>query len=104
MKSNFHLLFYLRKQKNFKGGPMAIYMRITVNGKRADMSAGRECDPTKWNSQAGRAIGTKEETRALNNYLDSLQTKVRDAHQVLTLVCRLMCLAGNYVVNDLKRT
>jgi len=83
MKSNFHLLFYLRKQKNFKGGPMAIYMRITVNGKRADMSAGRECDPTKWNSQAGRAIGTKEETRALNNYLDSLQTKIRNAHQAL---------------------
>ena len=44
---------------------MAIYMRITVNGKRADMSAGRECDPAKWNSQAGRAIGTKEEARAL---------------------------------------
>jgi len=83
MKSNFHLLFYLRKQKNFKGGPMAIYMRITVNGKRADMSAGRECDPAKWNSQAGRAIGTKEETRALNNYMDSLQTKVRNAHQAL---------------------
>jgi site-specific recombinase XerD len=83
MKSNFHLLFYLRKQKNFKGGPMAIYMRITVSGKRADMSAGRECDPAKWNSQAGRAIGTKEETRALNNYLDSLQTKVRNAHQTL---------------------
>ena len=62
---------------------MAIYMRITVNGKRADMSAGRECDPAKWNSQAGRAIGTKEETRALNNYLDSLQTKVRNAHQTL---------------------
>ena len=77
------MLFYLRKQKNFKGGPMAIYMRITVNGKRADMSAGRECDPAKWNSQAGRAIGTKEETRALNNYLDSLQTKVRNAHQTL---------------------
>src|ERR1700749_4687235 len=83
MKSNFHLLFYLRKQKNYKGGSMAIYMRITVNGKRADMSAGRECDPVKWNSHAGRAIGTKEEIKSLNNYLDSLQTKVRNAHQVL---------------------
>jgi integrase len=83
MRSNFHLLFYLRKQKNFKGGSMAIYMRITVNGKRADMSAGRECDPAKWNGHAGRAIGTKEETRALNNYLDSLQTKIRNAHQTL---------------------
>lgn len=63
---------------------MAIYMRITVNGKRADMSAGRECDPAKWNSRAGRANGTKEEIMSLNNYLDSLQTKVRNAHQVLT--------------------
>jgi hypothetical protein len=42
-------------------------MRITVNGKRADMSAGRECDPTKWNGHAGRATGTKEEIKSLNN-------------------------------------
>ena len=83
MKSNFHLLFYIRKQKNYKGGAMPIYMRITVNGKRADMSAGRECEPVKWNSHAGRAIGTKEEIKSLNNYLDSLQSKVRDAHQAL---------------------
>ncbi|QEM06653.1 site-specific integrase [Mucilaginibacter rubeus] len=83
MKSNFHLLFYIRKQKNYKGGAMPIYMRITVSGKRADMSAGRECEPVKWNSHAGRAIGTKEEIKSLNNYLDSLQSKVRDAHQAL---------------------
>ncbi|HEY2583242.1 MAG TPA: site-specific integrase [Mucilaginibacter sp.] len=83
MKSNFHLLFYLRKQKNYKNGPMAIYMRITVDGKRKDMSTGRECEPAKWSSQAGRAIGQKEEIKSLNNYLDSLQTKVRNAHQVL---------------------
>ena len=83
MKSNFHLLFYIRKQKNYKGGAMPIYMRITVNGKRADMSAGRECEPVKWNSHAGRAIGTKEEIKSLNNYLDSLQSKVRDAQQAL---------------------
>ncbi|TFF39330.1 Arm DNA-binding domain-containing protein [Mucilaginibacter psychrotolerans] len=80
MKSNFHLLFYIRKQKNYKGSTMPIYMRITVNGKRADMSAGRDCDPTKWNSHSGRGIGTKEEIKALNNYLDSLQTKLQNAH------------------------
>lgn len=62
---------------------MAIYMRITVNGKRAEVSVGRECEATKWNSSAGRAIGTKEEVKMLNNYLDSLQGKVRTAHQVL---------------------
>ena len=83
MKSNFNLLFYIRKQKNYKGGAMPIYMRITVNGKRADLSAGRECELAKWNSQAGRANGTKEETKSLNNYLDCLQSKIRDAHKLL---------------------
>lgn len=62
---------------------MPIYMRITVSGKRADISVGRDCDPAKWNKHAGRAIGTKEEIKSLNNYLDSLQTKLRNAHQVL---------------------
>jgi site-specific recombinase XerD len=81
--SNFHLLFYIRKQKNYKGGAMPIYMRITVSGKRVDISVGRDCDPVKWNNHAGRAIGTKEEIKALNNYLDSLQTKLRNAHQTL---------------------
>jgi len=49
---------------------MPIYMCITVNGKRADMSAGRDCDPAKWNSHSGRAIGTKEEIKSLNNLPD----------------------------------
>ncbi|WP_255367045.1 Arm DNA-binding domain-containing protein [Mucilaginibacter sp. OK268] len=55
----------MRKQKNYKRGPMAVYMRITVNGKRVDMSAGHECDPSKWNSHAGRAISTKEENHRM---------------------------------------
>ncbi|MFF5382056.1 Arm DNA-binding domain-containing protein [Pedobacter suwonensis] len=83
MKGNFHLLYYLRKQKVYKGGPRAIYMRITVDGKRAEMSIGRECESDKWNSSAGRAIGTKENVRTLNSYLDSLQSKMRMAHQAL---------------------
>ncbi|MDR3694792.1 Arm DNA-binding domain-containing protein [Mucilaginibacter sp.] len=84
MKSNFHLLFYIRKQKNYKGGAMPIYMCITVNGKRVDMSAGRDCEPAKWNSHAGQATGTRAEIKSLNNCPDSLQTKLRNAH--LTLI------------------
>jgi site-specific recombinase XerD len=83
MNANFSLLFYLKKQKNYENGPVAIYMRITVNGKRSEVSAGRECEPSKWNSHAGRAIGTKEDIKALNCYLDSLQNKVKNAHQIL---------------------
>lgn len=83
MRGNYNLLFYLRKQKSYKAGPIAIYMRITVSGKRAEMSTGRTIDPERWNGRSGRCIGTKEDARTLNAYLDSLQNKVSAAHQVL---------------------
>jgi hypothetical protein len=83
MKTNFSLLFYLKKQKGYASGPMSVYMRITVNGKRAEVSAGRDCEPSGLNNHSGRGICTKSEVRALNIYLDTLQAKVMNAHQQL---------------------
>ena len=75
MKTNFSLLFYLKKPKNHQNGLVPIYLRITVNGKRAETSTGRECEPTLWNSTAGRFKGTKEEIKSFNAYLDNLQPR-----------------------------
>ncbi|WP_325386321.1 hypothetical protein, partial [Mucilaginibacter sp.] len=36
MKTNFSLLFYLKKPKNYQAGLVPIYLRITVNGKRSE--------------------------------------------------------------------
>jgi site-specific recombinase XerD len=84
MKINFSLLFYMKKQKNYQSGTSPIYLRITVNGRRSEVTTGRECLHSRWNTQAGRANGTKEETRALNAYLDDLQKKIYEAHRQLT--------------------
>jgi integrase len=84
MKTKFSLLFYIRKPKNYISGPMPVWVRITVSGKRAETPSGRECDPTRWNASAGRANGTKEEVRTFNAYLDDLQSKVYEAHRQLT--------------------
>ncbi|MGO4875580.1 Arm DNA-binding domain-containing protein [Pedobacter psychrotolerans] len=54
MKTNFSLLFYLKKQRNYRGGHVPVYLRITVGGKRAEMTNGLECDPVKWNAKSGR--------------------------------------------------
>jgi site-specific recombinase XerD len=83
MKTNFSLLFYMKKQKNYQSGSAPIYIRITVNGKRSETTTGRECEPSRWNAGAGRANGTKEDTRAFNAFLDDLQTKVYQAHRLL---------------------
>ncbi|WP_113652767.1 site-specific integrase [Pedobacter namyangjuensis] len=81
MKTNFSLLFYLKKQKNYVSGNVPIYMRITVEGNRAEMATNRDCDPKRWNAKGGRAVGTKEDVRMLNTHLDQLQNAVYFAHQ-----------------------
>lgn len=83
MSRRFNLLFYLKKRNNYEGGPIPIYMRLSVAGKRTEFTTQREWDPAKWNSQAGRATGTKEIARELNAYLDILQTKVYEAQRKL---------------------
>ncbi|MES2652240.1 MAG: phage integrase SAM-like domain and Arm DNA-binding domain-containing protein [Bacteroidota bacterium] len=73
----------MKKQKNYTKGVAPIYIRITVNGKRAESANGRSCEPDRWNSKSGRSIGTKEDSRSLNSFLDQLQNMVYDAHDEL---------------------
>lgn len=55
----------MKKQKNYQSGSAPIYLRITVEGKRAEIATGRQCDPQRWNSKSGGATGTKEDVKAL---------------------------------------
>jgi len=84
MKTNFSLLFYMKKQKNYQNGDAPIYLRITVAGKRAEITTGRECEPERWNAKTGRMTGTKDEVKSFNSYLDNLQAMIYQAHQTLT--------------------
>lgn len=79
----FSLLFRLKKPRGYEKGNMLVYMRITVDNERTEMSVNREFDPARWNKRAGRATGTKEDARALNAYLDTLQVKVYEVHREL---------------------
>jgi integrase len=79
LEKSLGLLFYLKKPKDYTAGPVLIYLRITVNGVPKEMSTKRLCDPEKWNGKANRAIGNKEDIKALNAYLDVLQNQVYDA-------------------------
>ena len=62
---------------------MPIYLRITVDGIAKEISTCRQCDPDRWNTNAGRYNATKEDAKLLNAYLDTLQTKVYEAKRQL---------------------
>ena len=77
------MLFYLKKPRNYKNGPVPVYLRITVEGRRSELTTGREIEPARWNAKAGRANGTREDVRTFNAYLDSFQYRVYEAHRSL---------------------
>ena len=83
VSKTFTLLFRLKRPTHYVKGPQPIYLRLTVDGKRVEVSVQRECDPAKWNSTTGRALGTKEDIKILNAYLDTLQRKVYEVYQTL---------------------
>jgi hypothetical protein len=85
MRTQVNLLFYLKKRATYKNGPVIIYLRFTVEGQRAEVSTGKTCEPARWNVQAGRANGTKEDVRVLNMYLDTLQAKAQELHNIMTI-------------------
>ena len=84
MKTNFSMLFYTKKQRNYKSALAPIYLRITVDGKRSEVTTGRECDPVKWNNKSGRAFGTKEDIKSFDAFLDNIQAKVYEACRYLS--------------------
>lgn len=79
MKANnsFSILFYLRTSNLDKKGMSTIFLRITVDGKRAELSLKRKVKPNTWCSISNRVIGRSPKVNEINNYLDELRICVR---------------------------
>lgn len=83
LEKSFTILFYQKRRPNYVNGHIAIYLRITVDGIPKELSVKRSWDPIRWNKLTCRAIGTKEDARSMNEFLDLLQSKVYDARRKL---------------------
>ncbi len=83
MNKTFGLLFYLKKSKVDSQGKAPIYLRITVDGKRSEITTKRYLESNRWSNEANRAIGRTEDIRELNAYLDILTAKVYRHHKDL---------------------
>jgi len=83
MKNTFSVLFYPKRRHNDLALEAFVYMRITVNGRRSELSINRKVNVSKWNQKAEKLSGTKEEVKDFNNYLDALRNKIYAIHQQL---------------------
>ena len=82
-------------------------MRITIEGKKADISSKRYIELQKWDNKVQKAIGNSQETKTLNVYLKTLEQRVYDYHyQMLkeeNIVTGLPVIAFNFSFIFLKQ-
>ncbi len=77
-----NILFYVKKTKKNRAGEAPIYLRITVNGQRAEMSVGRSVGPNEWDNRTHRVKGKSEKVRLINNYLDELENNLNRIYNI----------------------
>ncbi|WP_026707150.1 Arm DNA-binding domain-containing protein [Flavobacterium frigidarium] len=55
-----------------------IYLRITVDGIPKETSTKRKWDISRWDQKLERAIGTKEDAKSIDMFLESLAMKINE--------------------------
>lgn len=77
LENSFGLLFILKTPRN-ESNIRTIYFRVTINGIPKEASTRRQWDIERWSRKTQRAVGTKEDAKSLNFFLDSLTKKIHD--------------------------
>ncbi|HEY4966963.1 MAG TPA: Arm DNA-binding domain-containing protein, partial [Puia sp.] len=73
MDTRLSVLFHGKRTKSQNASLLAIYLRVTIDGQRMEISTKRTIEKDKWSSISGKAKGNLEEARSLNAYLDLLR-------------------------------
>ena len=84
-RTTFGLLFYIRRDKTNKKGEAPVFMRLTINGERADASIKRFIEPHAWNSAKGKANEKSRGGKDLNLYLNAISANILQIQRDLEL-------------------
>lgn len=81
MQNLLSILFYVRRSKDKSATHATVYVRITYNGKRAELSTFRKVPLSKWNSKANKVSGTSSEAKQVNRNLDIIKNQIYEIYQ-----------------------
>lgn len=82
-RSTFSVYFYLKKHRTNSDGEIPIYLRISVNTQRAEMSMHMSIDEKSWNASSGRAIGSAKKIKEINSFLESARSTMFEHYKYL---------------------
>ncbi|MFA9390544.1 MAG: site-specific integrase [Prolixibacteraceae bacterium] len=88
--------FQMKKRKMKTNGEVPIYLRITVNSKRFEVSAKKSVLVDQWNSKQQVVKGRSEEARVTNRHLELLKSQINQHHTYL------LSLGQPFSITDFK--
>jgi Arm domain-containing DNA-binding protein len=83
MNKSFGLLFYVKRSKMTPDGTVPVYLRITIDGERIEVSSKRYVNPDKWNTKGQKLNGNTEDVRTVKTYLKTLEHEVYEVHRAM---------------------
>jgi len=82
-KKTFAILFYVKRTKLLRNGEAPVFMRITVDALRAEMSIQRSINLSDWLEKKGCAKSTNAKNKELNHYLEHIRHKLYEIQKEL---------------------
>ncbi len=80
--STFSILFWIYSKRT-KNDQAPLYARITVNGKKLNISLKRKINVKLWNADKQRAKGTSSNSREINQYISEIHSQLFQCFQEL---------------------
>jgi len=82
-RNTFGVQFVLRMPKQQKDDTATIYARITVNGRRAEISLKSKVAVKNWDEAKGKAKGKRDEIARLNTHMETVRAQLSDCYNQL---------------------
>ncbi|RWY47355.1 Arm DNA-binding domain-containing protein [Mucilaginibacter gilvus] len=79
--NSFSILFWTNKAKADANGLLPLYARVTVEGKRVEISLKRKVNPKKWGAKSGFMVGNGEEVRIINKYINETSNEIFEIYR-----------------------
>ncbi|GAC1563377.1 MAG: site-specific integrase [Mucilaginibacter sp.] len=81
--NTFGIQFVIRLPKQQKNDQATVFARISVNGRRCEISLKKKVNLQNWDDAKGKARGTKDEIRKLNEHIERVRTIIADGYHQL---------------------
>ena len=76
--NNIRILFWIHKSKLNKKGESPLYLRLTYQSERRNLSTGYFIAPSRWDRLKSQVKGIKEDAIQVNAYISQTKAKMME--------------------------